>query len=434
MNEDVHLSGRMAMKIKTSHLSTLLVLMGLAGSLLVLATGAAAQATLPQPGSTWIEVTTRHFVVVSEGTEGATRELATDLERMVQALGQVIAQPGGTPEKTRVVLFSSARAFEDTCTPALGRSCAGLGAALQQGASGNTLLLDGSGADGMRTAAYRALTHILVRRGSPSAPLWLDTGLVELFGSLSIHGTDVKIGRPNPGHLALVQAPGALDVPTLLGADRSSPGLVAGSWLLTHYLVVGKPDRSGQISRYLAEVGSGRSPVEACATAFGAPPDALGREVLAHAQGPAMNEIQLTPGELAADTISAPRGLSRTEALGTLALPAPAATAVAAAPGPSATAPGETPPPTGTPTGVTAIINTDLQEKQRKAFQERAAASSQKEADLYNQAVGLYNRKDYAGALRIAEDLAANANNAEVKAAAASFVKRIRAKMAAPKP
>lgn len=438
------------MKIKGSHLPTLLVLTGLTGSLLALAAGAAAQAPVPQPGSTWLEVTTRHLVVVSEDKGSAAGDLAADLEHMVQALGGVLKQPGGTPERIRVVLFSSARSFEDACAPVLGGSCSGLPAALKQGTSGYVLLLDGSSSDASRAAGYRELTRVFARRSSPPTPLWLETGLAELYGSLSVRGNDVRIGRPNAGHLTLVQRPGGLDLAAVLGADRTAsqdrqPTFVAGSWLLTHYLVVGTPDRMGQLSSYLAELQAGRSPVTACATAFGTTPEALGQAVLAYAQGPGLTEVQLPLGELPPDTVSAPRELSRDEALAPLAAlgtesrpgapaTAPAATEAPAAPLAPAAAPGETPPAVGTPTGVTAIINTDLQEKQRKAFQERAAASSQKEADLYNQAVGLYNRKDYAAALRIAEDLAANANNAEVKAAAASFVKRIRAKMAAPKP
>lgn len=432
------------MKIKGSHLPTLLALTGLTGSLLLLAAGAAAQAPMPQPGSTWLEVTTRYLVVVSEDKGSAAGDLAADLEHMVQALGGVLKQPGGTPERIRVVLFSSARSFEDACTPVLGGSCSGLPAVLRQGASGYVLLLDGSSADASRAAGYRELTHVFAHRSSPPTPLWLETGLAELFGSLSVHGNDVRIGRPNAGHLALVQRPGGLDLAAVLGAERTAsqdrqPAFVAGSWLLAHYLVVGTPDRKGQLSSYLAELQAGRSPVAACATAFETTPEALGQAVLAYAQGPGLNEVQLPLGELPPDTVSAPRELSRDEALAPLAAlateshPGAAATAPAAPEAPAAT-PGETPPAVGTPTGVTAVINTDLQEKQRKEFQERAAALSQKEADQYNQAVGLYNRKDYAAALRIAEDLAANANNLEVKTAAASFAKRIRAKMAAPKP
>lgn len=433
------------MKIKWTHLAPLLVMMGLVGSLLALATGVAAQSPLPQPGSTWLEVTTPHVVVVSEDKGSAARDLATDLEHMVQALSLVVRQPEGTPERVRVVLFASARGFEDACAPALGRSCAGLGAALRQGTSGYVLLMDGSGADASRAAAYRELTHVFARRGG--SPAWLSTGLAELYGSLSVRGTDARVGRPIAGHLALLQRPGALDVAALLGAPATAsgdrqPAFVAGSWLLTHYLVVGTPDRKGQLSSYLAGLQAGRSPIEACATAFGSTPEALGGAVLAYAQGPGMNEVQLPLGELPPDTVSAPRELSRDEALASLATlatespsgaPAQAPT-TAAEPAAPAAAPGETPPAVGTPTGVKAVINTELQEKQRKEFQERAAARTQKEADQYNEAVSLYNRKDYSAALRIAEDLAANANNAEVKAAAASFAKRIRAKMAAPKP
>ena len=179
--------------------------------------------------------------MVSEDKGSATRELAGDLERMVQAIGEVLKQPGGTPEQIRVVLFSSTRSLEDACAPVLGRSCAGLPAALKQGTSGYALLLDGSSTDASRAAAYRELTHVFVRRCSPPAPLWVETGLAELYGSLSVRGTDVRIGRPNAGHLALVQSPGALDLAAVLGADRTSPttspdrqpGFVAGSWLLS---------------------------------------------------------------------------------------------------------------------------------------------------------------------------------------------------------
>jgi hypothetical protein len=53
---------------------------------------------------------------------------------------------------------------------------------------------------------------------------------------------------------------------------------------------------------------------------------------------------------------------------------------------------------------------------------------SQKEAARYNEAVALHNNREYAGALRITDDLAANATNEEVRKAAVAFAARIRAK------
>ncbi len=61
-----------------------------------------------------------------------------------------------------------------------------------------------------------------------------------------------------------------------------------------------------------------------------------------------------------------------------------------------------------------------------RAIALRREADAQREAERYNQAVSLANRREFPAALAIAEDLAAHATNATVKRAAAGLRDRLR--------
>lgn len=61
-----------------------------------------------------------------------------------------------------------------------------------------------------------------------------------------------------------------------------------------------------------------------------------------------------------------------------------------------------------------------------RARAQKREADAQREAERYNQAVALANRKDFSAALDIAEDLAAHATNATVRTAASGLCDRLR--------
>ncbi|HVN76180.1 MAG TPA: tetratricopeptide repeat protein [Thermoanaerobaculaceae bacterium] len=85
----------------------------------------------------------------------------------------------------------------------------------------------------------------------------------------------------------------------------------------------------------------------------------------------------------------------------------------------------------GTPDGTKEVVE-EIPESpdSARARAERREAEARQEAERYNQAAALASRGDLVAALRIAEDLAANARSGEVRKAAAGLRDRIRARLA----
>ncbi len=212
---------------------------------------------------------------------------------MVSALAQVVPLAARSYLPTQVYLFASDAEFEEYCDAAAGRSCSGLAGLFLPGQYGDYLLVSGDRSDQARAVACHELTHAFVRDGSSYVPVWLNEGLAEFWGSFSVVGKDVRIGRPDEEHLALLRRQGLLPLATVLGVTYESPeynvparrpAFYAQAWLLTHYLLLGKPDGRAMLGRYLARLQAGEEPEEAFRAAFGESSEQLNKELYGYTQ------------------------------------------------------------------------------------------------------------------------------------------------------
>jgi tetratricopeptide (TPR) repeat protein len=297
-------------------------------SFLLAARTEGAAAPIPRPGDTWYGLETPHFEVVSETTKGRTRELAEDLERMVAAVGQTLKLPDHTAERIRVVLLQNSPSFKEHCEPVFSGPCKGLAGLSLSGPFGNTIMMDAGAYDVARTVAYWGLTNALVRASDPAIPLWLNDGLAAFYSSFLVIGSDVRVGRPDKRILTTIIERGVPPLATLIGMTHDSPEynapesrewFRAGSWLLTHYLVLGSSERRGQLTRYLALIHSDQPGDTPFRTAFGCTEEAMAKELWQYASRPVMPVLRLAVGDLDVPEPAAPRELLREEALLALA-------------------------------------------------------------------------------------------------------------------
>ncbi len=300
----------------------------LLGALLL---AAPASALNPPPERrAWVEVRTPHFVVNSDARPGKVRDVALELERMASALAQVVPLAARSYLPTEVYLFASDAEFEATCGAAAGRSCSGLAGLFLPGQYGDYLLVSGEHSEQARAVACHELTHAFVRNSSPYIPLWLNEGLAEFWGSFSVVGKDVRIGRPDEEHLALLRKQGLLPLATVLGVTYESPeynvparrpAFYAQAWLLTHYLLLGKPDGRAMLGQYLARLQAGVGQEEAVRAAFGVSSEQLNKDLYGYIHRSRMAAMGLPIANLAVAEPEEPRPLPRDEALVRLARP-----------------------------------------------------------------------------------------------------------------
>lgn len=283
---------------------------------------------MPKEGETWYEVQTPRFVVVSNAPESRVEGLAADLDRMVDTVAGVVPASRGRSGRTLVFLLNSRSDLLRTCRPLGGNACDGLAGLFTRRTLGPLILTDATNLDSARSIAYHELTHAFVRSSSPDIPLWLEEGLAELYSSFQVTAEDVRIGRPLPRHLETIEQHGLLPLERLLAVDLDSEEYSSGtdrrrffatSWLLTHYLVVGSPDRQGQLARYIAEARQGQPVGAAFRAAFGCEPAAIEKELARYAGATQMPVLQLRADEVPPVQANRPRVLPRDELLTALA-------------------------------------------------------------------------------------------------------------------
>lgn len=302
----------------------------MAMAVLVVGSWATAEVQLPSESATWYELRSPHFVVVSNTRAGRVTELTVELERMVEAVGSVIRQPKTNREPTLVVLLSPTGVFNDYCSSVLRRSCEGLGGWFLTSHLGSAILANAVDYDRARTTVCHELTHKLLFQTSPSLPLWLQEGLAEFYGTFMLYGDYVRIGQPILGHLATIARYGVPKLDRLLATSPDSPEYVgeegrgpfyAGAWLLTHYLMIGSPQRHGQLARYIAAIDRGEAADAAFWAVTGAKAEGLEKELWAYTQESRMPALRVNTGELAPIVLAQPRRLAYDEVLLHLAKP-----------------------------------------------------------------------------------------------------------------
>ena len=252
----------------------------------------------------WRMVRSPNFVVLGDAGEKPLQDVAMRLEQFRTALGRVL--PGvelATPVPTVLVVFESSKSYEAFGPRREGRPVQAAGFFLA-GPDVNyiTLTLD-SGHDGLRVA-FHEYSHLILHNWMASVPAWLDEGLAEYYSTfqLATNGKSATIGLAIPHHAGLLRER-FMPLSDLLAVDRQSTVynegdqrtlFYAGSWALTHYLLMETPKGDAKIARYLALVAGGETVDRAVQQAFEMPPVALERLLLDYVNRGAYRSAEYT--------------------------------------------------------------------------------------------------------------------------------------------
>jgi tetratricopeptide (TPR) repeat protein len=247
---------------------------------LLLTTGLPALARDKQEN--WIQVTSPHFVVATDGSDKQGRQVADQFERMRSvfhtALPKLNMDSGGP---IIVIAVKGEKDFR-TLEPEdyLSKGSLKLGGLFLRTADKNYVLmrLDAEG-DHPYAVIYHEYTHFLFGRGSTSMPLWLNEGLAEFYQNTEIREKEALLGEPSADDVLWLRQNRLLPLETLLAVDQKSPyyheekkGSIfyAESWALTHFIYITDfPQNAHRLNDYLALVAQNVDPVTAATRVFG---------------------------------------------------------------------------------------------------------------------------------------------------------------------
>jgi tetratricopeptide (TPR) repeat protein len=262
---------------------------------------AAALAASLVPGASpaaaeWARVRTAHFDLLSDGGAAAARPAAAALARFHRVLEGLLPAPPDEPAGPLVILaFTNEGSFR-SYVPQQGGEPRSVDGFFQGGTARRFI---GVNLRAQRPDPYDALyheyAHVALNRVLPAQPAWVAEGLSEMYAAWEPAGADARIGLPRPDHLALLGRRGLLPIPDLLRADYTSELYLrddrsalfyAQSWLLAHYLVLGRAGGREALRDYLGAITQGAEAVAAFRTAFGEEPAALMPRLRAYLDAP----------------------------------------------------------------------------------------------------------------------------------------------------
>ena len=230
----------------------------------------------------WLEVTSQHFVVITNGNEKQARHTADQFERMRLVFHNLFPKMDVDPAAPIVVIAvkdeKDFRALEPEAY--LGKGALELAGLFLRAADKNYILLrlDAPG-NHPYASVYHEYTHLLTSKMLEWLPLWLSEGWAEFYENTDIRDKEVDLGESSWGNVQLLRDNRLLPLATLFAVDYKSPyyhqedkGTIfyAESWALTHYLMVKAwQQHKDPIGDYLKLVSQGVDSVTAGTSALG---------------------------------------------------------------------------------------------------------------------------------------------------------------------
>jgi len=259
-------------------------LAGLAVSLLVF--GGARRLNAAQ---TWMRISGPHFVLISDASEGATREVAAEVSGYEDVIGKFIHANPARLKPLTIVLFAN----DEELDPFKPRTPAGQNIDdTEQDRDGLTGSLITSGNEWTVIGAVRRINYADVTRGAVlsacaawymsalhiRAPAALRSGTSRMLGLFEEGSDYARFGRPNRLFLQILGRWELIPVEKLL-LIRNQEEIVdahlrmtftAESWAFAHYLLFAQvPMKRHAFSTFWAASKEGLSPHEALVRALG---------------------------------------------------------------------------------------------------------------------------------------------------------------------
>jgi len=228
----------------------------------------------------WRRVDSPNFVVVGDVGARELRSIAVKFEGFRETLSRVLTERAtATAVPTVVIVFPSDRAFTPFKPKFEGKPIELAGLFIGRRDINYIAVVADNRQDRLRVV-FHEYAHLVISNLTHTVPVWLNEGLAEYYSTYELGrgGREAMIGRPVEGHLLRLAEARLLPLDELLQVTHDSPLYNEGdrrsifysqSWALTHLILMGEPNRSAELSAYLARVARGAPPMQAWQQAFG---------------------------------------------------------------------------------------------------------------------------------------------------------------------
>jgi FimV-like protein len=270
----------------------------------------------------WTEVRSPHFVIVSALPEKRTVAIAHDLEDFRSAV-QLVTHIGRVEERIGTTVYVLPYGVEK-----LGFKSHISGFFMPQMRANYAAVIP-MPAGHLDEALKHEYVHFLVRnRDVLSYPPWLDEGLAEVLQTLTARGDVIEYGVPTHMRVVSLQNPvwipfaKVLQTRDVFGLKSSEIAMFyAQSWLLVHYLMVGRPERTFDADSrvFLDAMETAKPPAQAFEEAFGVTVVQLDSTLRRYAEGraphrrvslaQALSNVPMQVRPVAPDAIAAQMGV-----------------------------------------------------------------------------------------------------------------------------
>ena len=246
----------------------------------------------PQTRDAWRSVRTNNLFVIGNVDAEKLRQVATWLEFFHGAFGRLVSRSViDSSVPTTVILFRDEASFQPFKPLYQGRS-ANVAGYFVPGDDVNYIAISIDPSDGNPfSTAYHEYVHSHVNENIPGAPLWLNEGLAEFYGSLQFSSGEAVLGAPLMHYIRYLRQEELLPLTNLFSINTSSEhynesdktGVFYGqSWALVHYLMLGDRGRQDQFKRFLNLITRGESSAKAIEDTYGVTLPVLEQELRAY--------------------------------------------------------------------------------------------------------------------------------------------------------
>jgi len=230
----------------------------------------------------WVQVSSNHFVVLTNSNEKQARHIVDQFERMRWVFQTLFPKLNTDPAAPiNVYAAKNGKTFQAVEPQAyLAKGQLNLAGYFLTADDRNFVLLrlDAEQENPFATV-YHEYTHLQFRSAGDWLPLWLNEGMAEFFQNTEIRDKDVLVGEPSADDILYLRQQQLIPLPVLLKVDASSPyyhqeqkGSVfyAEAWALTHFLLINdRLKKTNMMTDYMNLVSHHEDPVTAAEKAFG---------------------------------------------------------------------------------------------------------------------------------------------------------------------
>ena len=223
---------------------------------------------LPPPDEPWIEVRSPSFLLFSNAGEKSTRRIATDLERLRSALGQLNPDLAlSSPQPIYIYVFRNDESFRPYKLLDNGKPLDGQGYFVSH-PEAHYMVISGDPKVDERAVCYHEYLHSILRNNYADLPLWLNEGLSEYYSTFLVSATEDRIGTAIREHAVWLRRHPLIPLRELFAMDESSADYNEGdrrgvfyaqSWALVHYLLNTDAENRQRTLAYLQDVAHGKA-------------------------------------------------------------------------------------------------------------------------------------------------------------------------------